>query len=98
MGNQCCSGAPCESNQVVTTATREIQKPVEHDFSAKRKVENFNGKDHESEEDQENPKTIDHSVNVYEKNQDEHYPAKTVAIEMDDVPQSDNLGKILFFF
>ena len=98
MGNQCCSGTPCESNQVVTTATRELQKPGEQDLSMKRKVDHMKNQMNEAEDNQENDIKPEHNVNVFEKNQDEHYPTKAIAVEIDTLPQIDNLCTISLIF
>lgn len=92
MGNQCCSQAPNESNQVVTTATRDVQKPADQEVSGKKTVASFKNPEQESEDRNGTSSPDEKKVNVYEHNQDEHYPSKTVAVEVDSLPPSDNLG------
>lgn len=94
MGNQCCSQNPCESNQLLTTTGREIRKS-DTDLASKRKLEVFreNGQDID-QDDSSNPQKQN---NVYETNQDEHFPAKTIAIEIDRLPPNENDGKKTLF-
>jgi len=101
MGNQCCSQTPNDSNQnqVVTSVNKEsTQKPIEQEFSARKKIESFKSPEQESEENHENHNSSDKNVNVFEKNQDEHYPSKAIAVEADSLPQSDNMGIFFCFF
>lgn len=95
MGNQCCSGSPCESNQVVTTtAVREGQQMLSDSGvgQTKRKFEH-SAQDPEriSEENEGNPQQS-RASNVFAKNQEEHYPGKTTAQEISALPEQDNHG------
>lgn len=95
MGNQCCSGSPCESNQVLTTtAIREGQQKLNEPEVAqnKRKFEH-SAQDPEriSEENEGNPQQS-RASNVFVKNQEEHYPGKTTAQELSVLPEQDNHG------
>lgn len=89
MGNQCCSGSPCESNQVVTT-TATHQKFIEPEMPSKRKVEHVNEKiSEENTFDQPFEKPFN---NTFLQNQDEHYPSKNIAQEVSSQPEIDNQG------
>lgn len=93
MGNQCCSQTPNESNQVETAVNREtVQKPSDQETSARKQIATFKNHDQDSDENKENHTASEKKVNVYEKNQDEHYPNKTTAVEVESLPQSDNMG------